>query len=451
MTASSPNAAAPLKNLPNERWNFGALVGDVSCFFIGIGFLDGATALPALVEQLGGGAAFVGFLLAAKQGAYYLPQLFVAHKLHHRARYKPFLLKVTLGGRLGFIFAALGVWQLGVSHPQIALGLLAAAYIIGWLCDGAGGVPWTSLVGRMVGARRRGRLFATTQVVSGFSRLAVGVAVAALLGGRIVPFPQSGGLLVGGCAFFLVLSWVFLALLSEPESTQSQTEAAEPVEAVPFSAYLKQLPEKFRQRPDVARLAAVQILAGAAGSAAPFITLAAAQKSLFIPTNLPLGIGHLLSLLPAGGLPGLFLIAQTVGLLMLAPLWGSLTDKYGPRISLICLIAVALWVPLAGIWGVSGLGRLSVFLSAFWAFGSVVDGWITITNYLLEAVPEAEQPAYIGLLNAASIPALLIPFACGLLYNRFSPIVAFVFCALLLAAALAFAWSLPDTRKPKAG
>ena len=442
----SPDAAQS-EDLPNEGWNFRALVGDVASFFIGIGFLDGATALPALVGQLGGGAAFVGFLLALKQGGYFLPQLFVAHKLQHQTRYKPFLLKVSLAGRLGYVLAALAVWQVGLSHPTIALGILAGAYFLGWFCDGAGGVPWTALVGRMVSNKKRGRLFAATQIISGFSRLAVGAVVALLLGGKLVSFPASGGLLVGGCALFLLISWGFLALLREPEASQS--ELPETPDAVPLSAYLKALPQKFRQRPDVARLAVVQVLAGAAGSAAPFITLAAGDKSLFIPPNLPLGIGHLLALLPANGLPGLFLIAQTVGLLMLAPVWGILTDKYGPRISLLCLVGLALWVPVAGIWGVSGLGRLSVFLSAFWAFGSVVDGWITITNYLLEAVPEGEQPAYIGLLNTASIPALLIPFACGLVFRELGPTAAFVLCGVLLFVAFLFAWSLPDTRRAK--
>lgn len=428
----------------NERFNFVVLVGDVTCFFIGMGFLDGGTALPALVEKLGGGATFMGFLLAARQGCYFFPQLFVAHKLHHRTTLKPFLLKVTLGGRLGFWLAALFVWQFGVSQPGLALASLAAAYVIGWLCDGAGGVPWTALVGRTVSGARRGRLFATTQVLSGFSRIAVGGAVAALLGGRVVPFPHSGGLLVLGCAVFLLISWIFLALLREPEATQ--TGGDEIPDPIPLSAYLRELPAKFKTRPDIARLAAVQILAGAAGSSAPFLTLAATEKGLALPTHLPFGLSGLLDLLPSGGLPGLFLIAQTVGLLLFAPVWGTLTDKYGPRVSLLCLVGFGFFAPLIGLWSISGQSRLVTFLVAFVLFGAVVDGWMTITNYLLEAVSDREQTAYVGLMNAASVPALLIPFMCGLAYHSAGPPAAFILCAFLLVVCFGFAWSLPPTR-----
>lgn len=428
----------------DERFNFAVLVGDVTCFFIGMGFLDAATALPALVGKLGGGPTFMGLLLAARQGGYFLPQLFVAHKLHHQRRYKPFLLKVTLGGRLGFWLAALIVWRFGVSLPPFALAALAAAYVVGWFCDGAGGVPWTAIVGRTVSSARRGRLFATTQVLSGFSRLAVGATVAALLGGRVVPFPHNGGLLVLGCALFLLISWIFLALLREPEPVENEADIPE---ALPLSAYLRDLPNKFKTRPDVARLAAVQVLAGASSSAAPFLTLVATEKGLTLPTHLPFGLSRLLDLLPSGGLPGLFLIAQTVGLLLFAPLWGTLTDKCGPRVSLLCLVGLAFFAPLAGLLGIVGENRLGAFLIAFVAFGAVVDGWITITNYLLEAVPHRDQPAYVGLLNAASVPSLLIPFASGVVYHVCGPPAAFVLCAVLLLVCWGFAWSLPSTRR----
>ncbi len=429
----------------NERFNFGALVGDVTCFFIGMAFLDSATALPALVEKLGGGATVVGVLLAVRQGAYFLPQLFVAHKLHNRTVYKPFLVKVAFWGRLGYWIAALVIWRFGASHPGLALGVFALAYAIAWTGDGAGGVPWTTLVGRMIAKKRRGRLFATTQILTGVARLAVGVAVVTLLGGKVAPFPSSLALLVGGCAFFLFVSWVFLALLREPEQVVATDEPA--VDAVPFTVYLKQLPQKFKTRPDIGRLAVVQILGGASSAAAPFLTLAAGEKSLPLPTDLPLGLSHLLALLPAGGLPGLFLIAQTVGLLVTAPLWGLLTDKRGPRASLLFLIGLAFCAPLLSLWAIYGSGNLAVFLIAFAVFGAVMDGWVTITNYLLEGVGESEQAGFVGLLNAASAPILLIPLLCGLAYHRSGPVAAFGFAAGLLAVGWAFALSLPNTRK----
>jgi hypothetical protein len=201
---------------PAARHNFRMLVGDVSCFFVGMAFLDTATALPTVLRLLGANATVLGTLLALRQGAYFLPQLVVAHRLQGRERYKSFLLRVCFLGRVWLFGAALTVYVFGGTMPAVALAVLGAAYLVSWIGDGAGGVPWTSMVGRMIPARRRGRLFATTQVVSGISRLAVSVVVGALLSSRLVPFPANVALLVLCCAVFLGLSWARPVLCGLP-------------------------------------------------------------------------------------------------------------------------------------------------------------------------------------------------------------------------------------------
>lgn len=428
------------ENPRHEAYNFAMLVGDVSCFFIGISFLDSTTALPAIVHRLGGGGVLLGILLAARQACYYLPQLFVAHYLQGRSVYKPFIVRVVLLGRVGFLSAALAIYLFGKTAPEIALGVLALAYMVSWVGDGMGSVPWTALVGKVVSAQRRGRLFATTQVVSGLGRLLASAVVATLLAGRVLAFPFSDAALVFICSVFLLISWGFLAAIREPVPPILE-KPSEDMAKRGFVSYLSQLPARLKDRPDFARLAAAQVLGSAASASAPFLILYSAGAAM--PARLAAT-----EWLTTGGLPGLFLAVQTIGLLLLAPVWGTLTDKRGPRVALLGVFVVSLLSPIAALLaGRAGASSMLFFLLAYLTYGAIQDGWITITNYLLEAVPSDEQPTYIGLMNAVSAPALLLPVGAGLAAEYVGVPAVFVCASLLLLIGFIVALGLPDTRR----
>ena len=449
-TAASAESLTPPRDV---RWNFAVLVGDVTCFLVGMAFLDPSTALPAIVEKLGGGPIFLGLILALRQGAYYLPPLFIAHALQGRERYKPLLLRVCLAGRVWLFAVPLALYFFGRTLPALALGILAFAYTATWLGDGAGGVPWTAIIGRAIPSRRRGALFATSQVLSAVGRLVVGVIALTLLGSGRITFPMNAVLLASGCAVFLFFSWLFLAALREPLPQEDEKSAAAPP-PVGLGIYLRSLPRLVRARPEFARLALAQVLATAAPASAPFIVSYAEQhtNAAALMGHLPSAIRHLMSLVQTGGLPGLFLIVQTTGLLFLAPLWGWLTDRFGPKASLLGAFGVALFSPLCAFAAGSFAGNrgegvaLTLFLTAYFCFGAVQDGWVTLTNFLLEIVPEDEQPTYIALMSAASAPALLLPIAAGLLTEYFGPRVLFFAAFLVLILGFLIALTLPDTR-----
>lgn len=431
---TSSEASPPGDNeivIPHARFNFLMLVGDVSCFILGSAFLDAATALPALVGRLGGDLALLGILGSIRQGAYYLPQLFVAHRLQNAKRYLPILLAITFCGRIGYFLAGAAVVTFGKTRPDIALIAFTVAYTLGWLGDGGGGVPWTALVGRTIPARRRGALFATTQTVSGIGKLGVGAVVALLLGGSVAKFPLADGFLVWGCALFMAISWGFLALIRENRREEAPADAPHAPTPLSLGDYLASLPLRLRQRPDFARLAIVQVLATASVATAPFLW------------------GFVRSATP-GGLPeadaGRFLIAQTVGLLAFAPVWGTLSDRFGPKRSLTVLLAVALLWPVLAFAGKWSGGNVILFYATYFLLGGVVENWITITNYLLESVPEDDQPTYIGLMNAVSLPALFLPLIAGQCANWLGAGSALIFAAILLAAGLGVTRTLPDTR-----
>lgn len=407
------------------------LVGDVSCFVLGSAFLDAATALPALIGRLGGDLALLGILGSIRQGAYYLPQLFVAHRLQNTTRYLPILLVITFCGRIGYFLAGAAVVAFGKTRPDLALIAFTVAYTLGWLGDGGGGVPWTALVGRTIPARRRGALFAATQTVSGIGKLGIGAIVALLLGGGIVKFPLADAFLVWGCAFFMAVSWIFLALIRENRRAVPQEDTTPTTPSLSLGAFLASLPLRLRERPDFARLAVVQILATASIATAPFLWG-------FVRNATPGGI-------PEGD-AGKFLIAQTIGLLAFAPVWGTLSDRFGPKRTLATLLGISLLWPLLAFAGKFTGGNVILFYAAYFLLGGVVENWITITNYLLESVPENDQPTYIGLMNAVSLPALFLPLIAGQCAESLGAGAALIFATLLLATGLFVTRTLPDTR-----
>jgi len=444
---TSPPVVAPAapryEDAPARPANFLLLVVDVACWAVGMAFLDAQTVLPRLVELMGGGPVVLGVLLALRQVGYWGPQLLVAQRLQNRDRYLPFLLRVCAWGRAPMLAAAVVIALFGGRSPALALAALVIAYGMQWAGDGAGGVPWTAIVGRTIAAGQRGRFFATTQVVSGIGRIGVGLLIAQVFAGRIIdPFPAGAALLVLLAALLLGVSWAALALLREPPVPAAErSAAADRPAALPLGAYLRALPVRLRARPDIGRLALVQGLGGALAATGPFYGRLA-QGSPTAP------------LLPAG-VEGRFLISVTLGALVCAPLWGWMTDRYGPRAALFALACAALLSPLVATagWVAPAGGGLITFYAAYFLLGSVIEGgWAVFTSYLLEAVPGgSEQPVYIGLLSILNVPAaLLLPLGAGALVQAFGPLTLLAPAVVLLVAALALVRGLPDTRRAAA-
>lgn len=435
MTQSSLSSADGIRQPQGDvpaygRRNFVLLTLDVTSFFIGLAFLDASTVLPALVTALHGGPVVLGALAALKQAGFLLPQLLVAHQLQGRTRYLPFLLCVCFWGRLWLFPAAVVILLQGRTAPAVALGALAVAYGLLWIGDGAGVVPWTAMVGRMIPARQRGRFFALTQILGGLGRIAVArLIVTEVLKGKTVPFPGNAALLVFCCALFMAISFVFLVLLREPPARAS---APSDGPGVGLRTYLAGLPQHLRARPDFGRLALVQILASVLSAVSPFYLGLARAAVPVLPVEIA----------------GSFLIALTAGGLVCAPLWGWLTDRRGPRTALLALFLVSLLSPIASVIGAALSGPLITFFVAFFCLGAVMEGgWAVFTNYLLETIPEAEQPTYIGLMSALNAPTLLLPLGAGLLIPAIGAPAVLLLAVALLAAGLALVYSLPDPRR----
>jgi MFS family permease len=147
----------------------------------------------------------------------------------------------------------------------------------------------------------------------------------------------------------------------------------------------------------------------------------------------------------------------TLGGLLCAPVWGGLTDRFGPRAALQAVLLMGLLSPLlAGMGGLLWRSPLP-FFAAFFCLGAVLEGgWAVFTNCLLELAPGPEQPAYIGMLSTLNaLPALLLPLAAGLLVHSAGVPTLLLFALALLLTGLILARGLPpgprQGRRPAAG
>lgn len=429
-------------HFPSVRFNSVMLIGDVAFYLIGMAFLDNSTALPTIVRSLGGDAAFLGLILALRQAASLLAPLLIAHHLQGIIFFKPILMKVSFWGRIFLFPTAALIYLLGDHSPFLSLCVLTVAMIAAWLGDGAGAVPWTALVGKMIPARQRGRLFATTQMVAGICRLCISVVVATLLSGRVIAFPRNMGLLVLLCALSLAVSWTFIASFREP-TPLPDASVSPPSES--FLGYLRSLPGQIREHPTFGLLAMVQILLTATGAGMPFVIGYAESLGTQLPSDLPLGLEGLMVLFQ-GGLPGLFLAVQTIGSLLCAVVWGWINDRFGPKIAIVGLFSLAMLCPILALLGGIYGGNLALFLLAYLCFGASADWWIPVTNYLIESVPTEKQATFLGLMSTASSPALLLPLLSGFLMRSLGGPILFMETFALLVIGLFLAFRLPNTR-----
>lgn len=260
------------------RWNFVALVVDVSTFVLGLAFMDAATVLPIFLARLGAGSAGVGLAQAIQTLGLMLPPLFAAHRIHGRARHKSFLLLVCSVGRGGLLTLPPVLLLWGRTHPGWVLAWFYVVYALFWAMDGACHPSWMDIVAKTIPARSRGRLFGTTQVLGGVLAAAAGWAVHAILRSERLPFPREFALLIllwcAGAAASLVALW----MIREPQGDHEEDPPdGENGGRMPLRRYLARAPGFLRANPRLARIIGVQILLGGAMLATPFYTLFAAS------------------------------------------------------------------------------------------------------------------------------------------------------------------------------
>ncbi|HZO92080.1 MAG TPA: MFS transporter [Chthonomonadaceae bacterium] len=412
------------------RWNLGALMLDVTCFSVGMAFLDLSAVLPLLLERLGATGVLIGAFAALRTLSFNAVQVFVAYAAHGLPRQKPILAWIAGLTRLPLLILPFFLWHAADSELSRLFALLATFLILSvWaLGDGLGYVPWMEIVARAFPARTRGRFFAATQLASGLA----GIGIAALIVRNILasprlPYPHNYALLAGIFALMMQISMVGVLLIREPPAPDLA-----PPRRPPLSDYFRRLPALIRANPTFMRLALIQLLVGFGSASAPFYVLYALSR---------------FRLDDAWG--GTYQVMQAVGIVALMPVWTYLSEKRSPAAAVRGLALACLLSPVLAM-TVGTLHPLLFGLVFLLMGGSLGWGmWIVMNHFLLSHITEDERPIFVALLNLLFAPSALYPFFGGLLVQQkqFLSVsgvpVLFLLTSLVIAVGFALALRLP--------
>jgi MFS family permease len=356
----------------NYRWNFGVNLLDGASFWIGQSFIASATIVPLYISKLTDSPLAIGLAAVIAQSSWFLPQIFTSNFVERLPRKKAMV--VNLGffsERLPMLVIVLSAVAAAQS-AELALVLFFLGYA--WHGFGAGLVAtsWQDLLARCFRVERRGRLFGITMFVgAGAGALAAFWSVRFLSG---FPFPTNFIYAFSLAAFFVFISWVFLALTREP---------VEPARKEPQSQrdFWNKLPQILRQDDNFRHFLIARLLLAFSSMGIGFVTVAALRR-----WNIGDGM--------VGGFTAAYLIGQMAGNLA----FGFLADKHGHKLSLefaglfsFLAFALAMVAP-APEW----LYVVFVLLGA--VLGAVVVSGIMV---VMEFSAPEKRPTYTGLTNTA--------------------------------------------------
>ncbi len=405
------------------RFNFMIGMFDGGFFGLGMGFASFSAIIPLFVNHFTHSALLIGLVPAIHNMGWQMPQLLTAGWLARARRFKPLTLWMTINERLPF----LGLATVALFVPRLSnTGILILIFLLLlWQGFGAGFTanPWTSMISKIMPPELHGTFFGTQAAafngLAGFSAIAAGVIL------DKVPGPLNFSVCFSLTFFFMLFSYVCLALTREPESAPSQSDHA--------SGFWRNSLTILRRDSNFRAFLVVRVVSQFAGMAFAFYIIYAVQQ-------------YALSDAAAGIMVAMLLVGQVV----LSPLMGRLGDRWSHR-------------------GVMSIGAIGAALSALVAWQATSAGWFYFV-FLLEAIAivaiwtiplalsvsfarnEDERPLYIGMANTLPAPAaILAPVLGGVLADAAGFQVTFVLTAvfgLLMAGILWFVVKDPTKLKP---
>ncbi len=358
--------------------------------------------LALLVRQLGGSLVLVGLLPALQSGGYLLPQLLVGGRIQGMP-YKLWLYQRAAFVRVAlFIVMLIVIFNSATLPPALSLGLIVLTFSLFNLGGGTSTLAFQDVVAKVIPPRRRGVFFGFRQLVGGLLGFAlVGPLVGWLLGDASpVAFPANFGLLCLLALLFMAGGLLAFSLVDEPPQ-------ARPGPRMRVIEGLRRAPTILRENSNYRWFIIARMLTRAGQIAEPFYIIYASEV-----LGLPAGVA------------GIYLAVRALAGALSNLLWGRLSERRGNRL---LVLASAALVPLPPILALAGPALIGAFAlgsgGMLWAMGLVFlvagaanDGSMLAGNtYLLDVVPEAERPTYMGLANTTLGLVTFLPVLGGAL------------------------------------
>ena len=405
------------------RHNVVVNVLDGTFFWLGASFIASRTILPLYVSHFTDSKLVLGLLSMITSTGWLLPQLFTANWVQQLPRKK--VMPVHLGlftERLPVLLMVPAAW-LATRSPTLALAVFFVLFA--WHVVGAGvvAVGWQDMIAKVIPLDRRGRFFG----IANFGGTATGVlgAIAAAWLLERCDFPYGYVSCFAAAAFFIFISWIFLALTREPAQVSQ-----EPV--ISQQEYWRRLPAILRADLNFRRYLFSQSVVALGGMAVGFLAVYAAQR-WHLPDS------------QAGSFTASMLVGQALSNL----LFGVLADRTGHKLVLeLSTLLGALAVGLAGLASAPVWFYVIFALIGASAAGFMLSGIMIV----FEFSPPGVRPTYIGLNNTVSgVAAGLAPLLGGWLAEVVGYRVLFAVAFVIgLAGFALLRWLVREPRRAHA-
>ncbi len=425
MTQQNPAQLQSVLTRSDKTFNFAACLIDSIGWPLGIAFFSQTTILPLLLQHLGASNTEIGALPAIYNLLVFLPGFLVIRTLSRRPRIRSFLFGVALIERFPLLPLAWLTPLWGVSHPSWLIDALFALIIVHALAMGFNQPAYWAIIGKIIPAHWRGRLFGYAGGLGGLLSIGMERVLRHLLSGPNGGFPAGygQGFLIG--FLLLTISVLPLGMVREPIS--------EPADDDPHSGhYGRDCLRVWREHHDFRRFLYGQAAMTMASIATPFYVLYAER-------HLHATIGTV------AGYTGVLVLTTAFGGL----LWGAWADRVGNKY---VLLGAGASLAFAAVWALvspSALLYYGVFIAtALSAAGQILAGNNIVMEY---AGPPRNIPLYSALYNGVTaVPRAAAPLVGGLVADAVHGYsLTFILSGLLALVGLGLTLRATDPRQSR--
>ncbi|TVQ41494.1 MAG: MFS transporter [Spirochaetaceae bacterium] len=367
-------------------------------FTVGLVFFDPNTVVPLLMERLTGSAVLVGIVGALQPLAKGIVPILSGNWISALEYKKRFLVSMMSVGRLS-------LWLLGLSLILIPSAsrffwafLLLLVQMLFWFGDSAGDPAWMDMVGKSVQNDRRGRFFATRQIIGGLMSVAAGASVAAILGAPALVFPLNYGVVITiGALIYVGNIGTIGGMIERPSLTTKR---------LTVGALICALPHYLKANRVFSLTMIVLVLFNMARLSIPFFIVFGRREFGLAETAL-----------------ALFIPLQIAGRILGAIVWGFVGDRYGHQRA-IALVVMTVAIPSTIAFTMEMLDlaipAIVPFAILFFVLGFALEGWPPFINYMLDIVPARDRPLYAGLMGVGYVPAAVAAIVGGFMFQYWS-------------------------------
>ncbi|HEC36287.1 MAG TPA: MFS transporter [Anaerolineae bacterium] len=392
--------------------------------------IDPPLVLTWFVSQLTDSNLLVGLVAPLGNAGWFLPQIFVSARVQRMERKMPTYVVAAAIRTTAWILLAAAVWL--IEDPVLLLAGFFLLYATARVSAGLAGLAFFDVTAKTVPAQRRGSLFAWRQFLGGLWGLGAGWIVKTVLNHLALPFPRGHAFLfVLYCAVMVPALGAFIAIREPPGAAVAKPTTVK--------EQLRRARQIVRENRVYRRHIAIRLTLALAGIALPFYGIYA-KDVLGAPA----------------GMVGVYVTTRVGAQLLFNLPWGRLSDQRGNRLAmrlqcfgngLTALLALAL-VGLMGLLRPQGAWLPYLALPLFVLDGATRPAQVlTGSNFLLELVPDAERPLYLGLSNTLMGIVVLISGLGGLLVDLSGFATLFAVALGLCLAGYVLATGLPEPRQ----